>query len=101
MNLSAESEEGFPSSKRIVHVETEEQKRSTSPVPSCSSMMSDHSMGPPINFSSDPGVHQKKTVSPVSSCVSLMSNMSIDAPYNFSKKNPLSLASSRRANCHL
>ncbi|XP_071205694.1 NLR family CARD domain-containing protein 3-like [Salvelinus alpinus] len=57
MSLSGEREEGGPASKRSLSVEHDtkakspiKQERPASPVPSCVSMKSDRSMGPPISF---------------------------------------------------
>ncbi|XP_010903599.4 NLR family CARD domain-containing protein 3-like [Esox lucius] len=62
-----------------------------SPVPSCLSMKSDHSMEQPIKFgeggiSTEQGlIHQERTDSPVPSCLSMKSDHSMGQPIKFRK----------------
>ncbi|XP_035257538.1 protein NLRC3-like, partial [Anguilla anguilla] len=62
-------------------------ERTGSPVPSCPSMKSDHSMDRPINFrgqfTGDQRVRVERTGSPVPSCPSMKSDHSMDRPINF------------------
>ncbi|XP_064175027.1 NACHT, LRR and PYD domains-containing protein 12-like isoform X2 [Anguilla rostrata] len=62
-------------------------ERAGSPVPSCLSMKSDHSMDRPSNFrgqfTGDQRVQVERTGSPVPSCLSMKSDHSMDRPSNF------------------
>ncbi|XP_035257604.1 uncharacterized protein LOC118218938 [Anguilla anguilla] len=62
-------------------------KKAESPVPSCLSMKSGHSMLLPYNFrgefTGDQRVRVKKAESPVPSCLSMKSGHSMLLPYNF------------------
>ncbi|KAG5848005.1 hypothetical protein ANANG_G00132270 [Anguilla anguilla] len=59
-------------------------KRAGSPVPSCLSVKSDHSMDLPVKlrgeFTGDQRVHPKRAGSPVPSCLSVKSDHSMDLP---------------------
>ncbi|KAJ8289449.1 hypothetical protein GJAV_G00001430 [Gymnothorax javanicus] len=61
--------------------------RSGSPVPSCLSLKSDHSMGFPLNFkgefTGDQRIQVPRSGSPVPSCLSLKSDHSMGFPLNF------------------
>ncbi|XP_035257514.1 protein NLRC3-like [Anguilla anguilla] len=63
-------------------------KKAESPVPSCLSMKSDHSMHLPFSFSGeftgDQRVRVKKAESPVPSCLSMKSDHSMHLPFSFS-----------------
>ncbi|KAJ8362884.1 hypothetical protein SKAU_G00117150 [Synaphobranchus kaupii] len=62
-------------------------ERAGSPVPSCLSMKSDHSMNPPLNFrgefTGDKRVQVERAASPVPSCLSMKSDHSMNPPLNF------------------
>ncbi|XP_064175628.1 protein NLRC3-like isoform X2 [Anguilla rostrata] len=62
-------------------------ERTGSPFPSCLSMKSDYSMGPPLNFrgefTADQRVQVERTGSPFPSCLSMKSNYSMGPPLNF------------------
>ncbi|XP_035276257.1 NACHT, LRR and PYD domains-containing protein 3-like, partial [Anguilla anguilla] len=62
-------------------------ERAGSPVPSCLSMKSDHSIELPVNFreqfTGDQRVQVEREASPVPSCLSMKSDHSIDRPTNF------------------
>ncbi|XP_023285577.1 NACHT, LRR and PYD domains-containing protein 12-like [Seriola lalandi dorsalis] len=65
-----------------------DQQRPDSPVPSCVSLKSDHSVGHPLNFKDgrhplDKRIDQQRPDSPVPSCVSLKSDHSVGHPLNF------------------
>ncbi|KAG5830037.1 hypothetical protein ANANG_G00318960, partial [Anguilla anguilla] len=62
-------------------------ERAGSPVPSCLSMKSDHSIPLPINFrgefTGDQRLRVERAGSPVPSCLSMKSDHSIPLPINF------------------
>ncbi|XP_062396969.1 NACHT, LRR and PYD domains-containing protein 12-like [Sardina pilchardus] len=83
------------STGRVMSYPSPQTHRPVSPVPSCVSMKSDQSMGPPLNFSSvppqsDPHPQTHRPVSPVTSCVSMKSDQSMGPPLNFSSGPPQS-----------
>ncbi|XP_067103200.1 NACHT, LRR and PYD domains-containing protein 12-like isoform X1 [Osmerus mordax] len=102
MSLSGEKEKGGSASKTSLSQEHDmdteaespiQQERSASPVPSCVSMKSDRSMGPPPKFSDGDGpadendftrIKQQRSASPVPSCVSMKSDRSMGPPPKFS-----------------
>ncbi|KAI5628726.1 NACHT, LRR and PYD domains-containing protein 12 isoform X2 [Silurus asotus] len=60
----------------------------TSPVWSCVSMKSDHSMNPPLKFQKESSsIPSVQPTSPVSSCVSMKSNNSMDPPLKFQEES--------------
>ncbi|KAG7461598.1 hypothetical protein MATL_G00192810 [Megalops atlanticus] len=81
MTLSAEpeAESGTfdPTGKRV------QLERAGSPVPSCLSMKSNHSMNPPLQFRGDARVQLERAGSPVPSCLSMKSNHSMNPPLQF------------------
>ncbi|KAJ7996170.1 hypothetical protein DPEC_G00234280 [Dallia pectoralis] len=96
MSLSETKDEVRTSSKRSRFGEGNEtknksvynQKRQTSPVPSCVSVKSDRSMRQPIQFKGDISTEQsqfdqKRPTSPVPSCVSMKSDRSMRQPIQF------------------
>nr|XP_046244095.1 protein NLRC3-like [Scatophagus argus] len=98
MNQCEETEEGVPPSKTTLCGEHDSQTKAQSPEqqqrpdcpepePSCVSMKSDRSMGPPIYFKgrlpSETHVDQQTADSPVPSCVSMKSDGSMLKPLDF------------------
>uniref|UniRef100_UPI003AAD7DFA NLR family CARD domain-containing protein 3-like isoform X6 n=1 Tax=Centroberyx gerrardi TaxID=166262 RepID=UPI003AAD7DFA len=96
MSQSEEREEGLPPSKTTLSGEHDsrtkakspvQQERPDSPEPSCVSMKSDRSMGPPINFKdkhcSENKIQQERPDSPEPSCVSMKSDRSRNRPIDF------------------
>ncbi|KAM9540304.1 NACHT, LRR and PYD domains-containing protein 3-like isoform 4-T5 [Salvelinus alpinus] len=96
MSLSGERKEGGPASKMRHSGEHDtkakrpiKQERPASPVPSCVSMKSDWSMGPPLNFregdfsTEQSPIKQERPASPVPSCVSMKSDLSMNHPITF------------------
>nr|XP_046245916.1 protein NLRC3-like [Scatophagus argus] len=98
MNQCEETEEGVPPSKTTLCGEHDSQTKAQSPEqqqrpdcpepePSCVSMKSDRSMGPPIQFKRrlppETHVDQQTADSPVPSCVSMKSDWSMIHPLNF------------------
>ncbi|KAK0153922.1 hypothetical protein N1851_003998 [Merluccius polli] len=71
-----------------------QQERADSPVPSCVSMKSDHSMGIPARFKDGNQsiekrrVQQERADSPVPSCVSMKSDWSMEHPCQFKDGHP-------------
>uniref|UniRef100_UPI003AAD6683 NLR family CARD domain-containing protein 3-like n=1 Tax=Centroberyx gerrardi TaxID=166262 RepID=UPI003AAD6683 len=92
MSLSEEREEGLPPSKTTLSGEHDsqtkaespvQQERPDSPVPSCVSMKSDHSIFEPLNFrdgnhSTEQRIQEERPDSPVPSCVSMKSDQSME-----------------------
>ncbi|XP_076144410.1 NACHT, LRR and PYD domains-containing protein 12-like [Alosa pseudoharengus] len=83
------------STGRVLSYQRPQTHRPVSPVPSCVSMKSDHSMGRPVHFSSgppqsDPKPQTHRPVSPVPSCVSIKSDHSMGRPVHFSSGPPQS-----------
>ncbi|XP_046718513.1 NLR family CARD domain-containing protein 3-like isoform X2 [Silurus meridionalis] len=65
-----------------------ENMQPTSPVWSCVSMKSDHSMNPPLKFQKESSsIPSVQPTSPVSSCVSMKSNNSMDPPLKFQEES--------------
>ncbi|CAL8258362.1 unnamed protein product [Arctogadus glacialis] len=101
--MDEEREEGGPTSKTALSGEhgrrskaksPEQQQRADSPGPSCVSMKSDHSMGPPVYFKDVNQSIEKRRVqqqqradSPGPSCVSMKSDWSMDHPDEFKDGN--------------
>ncbi|KAJ8245060.1 hypothetical protein COCON_G00236170 [Conger conger] len=88
MSLSEEPESKggtLSTDRKRVQVE-----RAGSPVPSCLSMKSDHSMPEPLNFrgevTGDQRVQVERAGSPVPSCLSMKSEDSMDHIINFRKE---------------
>ncbi|XP_070786412.1 protein NLRC3-like [Enoplosus armatus] len=67
------------------------EQRPASPVPSCVSMKSNHSMKPPLTFQkqqpSETEIQEERPASPVPSCVSMKSNHSMKPPLTFQKQH--------------
>ncbi|XP_062396650.1 NLR family CARD domain-containing protein 3-like [Sardina pilchardus] len=76
------------STGRVLSYPRTQTHRPVSPVPSCVSMKSDHSMDQPMRLSSgplsDPKPQTHRPVSPVPSCVSMKSDHSMDQPMRLS-----------------